>query len=53
MLEKKIDELREELHSLIVERADYNSILKASQELDKYIVEYQLFEIKCEVNKNA
>lgn len=51
MLEKKIDELREKLHSLILEEADYNSILKISQELDEYIVEYQLFKIKCKPNK--
>lgn len=40
MFEEKIDKLRDKLHSLIIEKADYNEVLKASQELDVYISQY-------------
>ncbi|CAB1247852.1 conserved hypothetical protein [Clostridiaceae bacterium BL-3] len=37
MMDDKVNDLRERLHKLIEERADYREILKASQKLDKYI----------------
>lgn len=40
MLEEKIEKLREKLHLLIAEDANYNDVLKVSRELDYYIIEY-------------
>ncbi|AJA47484.1 Spo0E like sporulation regulatory protein [Clostridium pasteurianum DSM 525 = ATCC 6013] len=40
MLKDKISILREKLHLLILEEADYEEILKLSQELDEIIVEF-------------
>lgn len=40
MLKDKIFMLREKLHLLILEEADYKEILKISQELDEVIVEF-------------
>ncbi len=40
MIEEKIDKLRDRLYTLIIEKADYNEVLKASQELDVYISQY-------------
>ncbi len=40
MLEEEIIKLRERLHLLITEKADYNKVLEASQELDEVIAEY-------------
>ncbi|MHB8064167.1 MAG: aspartyl-phosphate phosphatase Spo0E family protein [Ruminiclostridium sp.] len=35
-----LEKLREKLNLLIIEKADYSEILKASQELDDYITEF-------------
>lgn len=40
MLGEKIEKLREKLHLLIAEEANYSEILKVSRELDDYIIEY-------------
>lgn len=40
MVEKKIDELRERLHNLIAEKADYSKVLEVSVALDDYIAEF-------------
>ncbi len=40
MIEERMDKLREKLHLLIERKADYEEILKASQELDKCISEF-------------
>lgn len=40
MMEDKICILREKLHSLILQNADYKEILELSQELDKIIVRF-------------
>ncbi|CAB1245809.1 aspartyl-phosphate phosphatase Spo0E family protein [Clostridium sp. MT-14] len=37
MINDKVNDLRERLHKLIEEEADYSEILEASQKLDKYI----------------
>ncbi|MCI1945489.1 aspartyl-phosphate phosphatase Spo0E family protein [Clostridium luticellarii] len=37
MINDKVNDLRERLHKLIEEKADYREILKVSQKLDKYI----------------
>lgn len=48
MIERKIGVLREELHSLINENADYSEILRISRELDKVIVEFIYSKLKNE-----
>lgn len=40
MLGEKIEKLREQLHLLITEEANYSEILKVSRELDECIIEY-------------
>ena len=40
MIDDDICILREKLHSLILENADYDKVLKLSQELDKIITEF-------------
>lgn len=40
MVEERIDRIREKLHSLLDEKADYNEVLKVSQELDDCIYEF-------------
>ncbi|APM40971.1 aspartyl-phosphate phosphatase Spo0E family protein [Clostridium kluyveri] len=40
MLKEKMEELREKLYFLITEKAEYNQILKVSQELDNCINEF-------------
>lgn len=42
MYKEEIEKLRDKLHSLIKENADYSEILRVSQELDAYIVQYTL-----------
>ena len=39
MIEKKIDNLRDKLYA-ILETQEYTEILKISQELDEFIVQY-------------
>lgn len=46
MLENKICVLREKLHLLISEEADYEEILKLSQELDEVIVKFTYEKLK-------
>lgn len=52
MIEEKIDELRERLHSLINENADYKKVLAASEELDNFISEFTSKDLKNEKKKN-
>lgn len=40
MLGEKMEKLREKLHLLITEDANYNDVLKVSRELDCCIIEY-------------
>lgn len=40
MIEEIIDNLRDKLHFLILNNEEYSKILKASEELDKVIVQY-------------
>jgi uncharacterized protein YdcH (DUF465 family) len=37
VINDKVNDLRERLHKLIEEKAEYSEILKVSQKLDKYI----------------
>lgn len=45
MHEDKIDELRDELYSLIFQEADYNKVLEKSKELDECITEFTIKEL--------
>jgi hypothetical protein len=40
MIENKIDELKDKLYILLLNNAEYSEILKISQELDLFIVQY-------------
>lgn len=51
MNEYIIDELRDKLYILIAEEADYNDVLKVSQELDFYITKFMYEDLKDDSTK--
>lgn len=53
MIEEKMEELREKLHLLIVEKANYNDILNVSQQLDEYITKYVSTKMECDVDEKS